>query len=195
MPRERRVLILGCGALAREIRHVTDRHPSVDLACLPANLHNRPQLIPDAVDERIMAEKNHYDEIFIAYGDCGTGGLLDDVLERHGVERIPGAHCYEFFTGSDRFTEISDNDPHTFYLTDFLVRNFERIVWKGLALDRHPELLEIYFGNYHRLLYISQFPAPELIVAAERAAKRLGLAFEHVEVGLGTLESAIQEKL
>src|SRR5258705_640739 len=142
-----RVLIIGCGALARELVAVIDQAglANVDLTCLPATLHNRPGGIPAAVRDKIRAARPRYERIFIAYADCGTGGLLDAVLTDEGVERLPGAHCYEFYTGSPAFAAITDDDPATFFLTDFLARNFDRLVIAGLGLDRHPELLPLYF--------------------------------------------------
>ena len=157
-PDPSRVLVIGCGALARELVAVIDQAglANVDLTCLPATLHNRPGGIPAAVRARIRAARPRYERIFIAYADCGTGGLLDLALADEGVERLPGAHCYEFYSGSDAFAAMSEEDPATFYLTDFLARNFDRLVIRGLGLDRHPELLPAYFGNYHRLVYLAQ---------------------------------------
>jgi hypothetical protein len=164
----------------------------MDLTCLPASLHNRPDRIPDAVRGRIRrARADGYDRIFVAYADCGTGGLLDVVLEAEGVERLEGAHCYEVYAGRAAFAELSEEEPGTFYLTDFLVRNFDRLVIRGLGLDRHPELLSVYFGNYRRLVYLAQTDDPVLALAAARGADRLGLAFEHRFVGLGELKPAI----
>jgi len=130
----------------------------------------------------------------VAYADCGTGGLLDRMLERDfaGVERIPGAHCYEFYAGAAAFAALQEEEVGTFYLTDFLARNFERIVWRGLGLDEHPELLEMYFGNYRRLVYLAQTQDPELVERARAAADRLGLDFERRETGLGDLAAAIR---
>lgn len=182
-----RVLVLACGALARELAIVSeqDGFDHLDLQYLPAGLHNTPRQIPVAVETRLVAAKGQYDEVFVGYGDCGTGGQLDAVLERHGVQRLPGSHCYEFFTGSTTFAELHDAEPTTFYLTDFLVRQFDRLVWRGLGLDRWPQLLGDYFGNYTRLVYLSQFPTPRLLAEAERAADQLGLRFEHLPVGTG----------
>lgn len=188
-----RVLVLACGALARELAIVSKQagFDHLDLQYLPSGLHNTPQRIPAAVEERLIAARGHYDEIFVGYGDCGTGGQLDAVLDRYGVQRLPGSHCYEFFTGSDAFAELHDAEPTTFYLTDFLVRQFDRLVWRGLGLDRWPQLLGDYFGNYTRLVYLSQFPTPRLIAEAEEAACRLGLRFEHLPVGTGDVEPVL----
>ena len=187
-------LVIGCGALARELVELTRRAglPAMDLTCLPASLHNRPELIPAAIQARIRrARRNGYDRIFVAYADCGTGGLLDRVLDEEGVARLGGAHCYEVYAGRAAFAALHEADPGTFYLTDYLVRNFDRLVIRGLGLDRHPELLPIYFGNYHRLVYLAQADDAELTAAADAAADRLGLAFERRLVGLGELASSL----
>ena len=186
-------LVIACGALARELVELTRRpgFEAIELTCLPAHLHNRPDRIPAAVARKIRAARPFYEHIFVAYADCGTGGLLDRVLEAEGVERLAGAHCYEFFAGRADFARVMDEDPATFFLTDFLTRNFDRLVIRGLGLDRHPELLPVYFGNYHRLVYLAQGDDPTLIEAARRAADRLGLAFEHRHTGFGELRTAI----
>ena len=190
----RRVLVVGCGALGRELVTLTRDLPGVDLTCLPADLHNRPERIPAAVAGRLRARGGDYDRVFVAYADCGTGGLLDRLLatEFDGVERIPGAHCYEFFAGAAAFARLHDEEPGTFYLTDFLARNFERIVWRGLGLDGHPELLPVYFGNYRRLVYLAQTEDEELVARARTAAAKLGLRFEHRFAGLGDLATAVR---
>jgi hypothetical protein len=187
------VLVIGCGALARELVELTRRpgFEQVDLTCLPATLHNRPGGIPAAVRRKIRAARPTYATIFIAYADCGTGGLLDRVLEEEGVERLAGAHCYEFYAGRAAFAQITDDDPATFFLTDFLARNFDRLVIRGLGIDRHPELLPVYFGNYHRLIYLAQSDDPALLATARRAAGRLGLTFEQRSTGLGELATTI----
>ena len=188
-----RVLIVGCGALGRELVTLTRGLPGVDVTCLPAGLHNRPERIPDAVADRIRARGDGYERVFVAYADCGTGGRLDRLLatEFAGVERIPGAHCYEFYAGAAAFADLADAEPGTFYLTDFLARQFERLIVAGLGLDRHPELLPLYFGNYRRLVYLAQTDDPELVARARAAADRLGLAFELRRTGLGELATAI----
>lgn len=192
--RDRRPLVIGCGALARELVELTRRAglPAMDLTCLPASLHNRPERIPGAVATRIRrARADGYDRIFVAYADCGTGGLLDRVLEEEGVARLEGAHCYEIYAGRAAFAALADEEPGTFYLTDFLVRNFERLVVRGLGLDRHPELLPLYFGNYRRLLYLAQTDDPHLDALAEAAADRLALAYDRRSTGLRELAPAI----
>jgi hypothetical protein len=189
-----RPLVIGCGALARELVALTRRagFPEVDLTCLPATLHNRPDRIPGAVRARIRrARAEGRDQLFVAYADCGTGGLLDRVLEEEGVARLEGAHCYEVYAGRAAFAELAEEEPGTFYLTDFLARNFDRLVVRGLGLDRHPELLPLYFGNYTRVLYLAQTDDPALTAAGRRGARRLGLRFERRLTGYGELGPAI----
>jgi hypothetical protein len=187
------ILIIGCGALARELESVVraNQFDHVTVDYLPARLHNTPDRIPPLVDERIAAAKGRYQSIFVAYGDCGTGGLLDGVLARHGVDRLPGAHCYEFFSGGALFHQLHEEEPGTFYLTDYLTRHFDRLVWRGLGLDRHPSLREVYFANYRRLVYLSQSRDESLVTEASQAAEMLGLSFEHRHVGLGLLEGSV----
>ncbi len=187
-------LVIACGALAHEIvalRRLND-WPHLDVQCLPAELHNRPEKIPAAVREKIQANRVRYTQIFVAYADCGTGGLLDAVLQQEGVERIPGAHCYEFFAGSQAFAELADAEPGSFYLTDFLLRHFDRLIIKGLGLDRHPELMPMYFGNYRRVVYLAQLEQPGLREAGQRAADRLGLAYEYRVTGYGELQGSLR---
>lgn len=187
------VLVIACGALAREIIDITRLNgwDHIQLECLPAHLHNRPELIPAAVVERLDRAAGRFDRVLVGYADCGTGGLLDRVLEERGVERLPGAHCYEFFATSPVFAGLHDAEPGTFYLTDYLCRHFDRLVWSHLGLDRHPELRTEYFRNYHRLVYLSQTEDPDLLDRARRAADRLELAFEHRHVGYGDLVPAL----
>ena len=161
------------------------------MQCLPAKLHNTPQKIPAAVRAKIREERAHFERMLVLYGDCGTGGALDEMLAEEGVERIAGAHCYEFFATTPLFTEMADAEPASFYLTDVLVRHFDRLVWKGLGIDRHPELLPLYFGNYRKLIYLAQTDAPELRTKATKAAERLGLAYEYRFTGYGDLRPAV----
>jgi hypothetical protein len=187
------LLIIACGALAHEIVALkrANAWEQLDVRCLPADLHNRPERIPAAVRALIRESRCNYRSIFVAYADCGTGGLLDAVLAEEGVERIPGAHCYEFFATSPVFAALAEAEIGTFYLTDFLLRHFERLVIKGLGLDKHPELLPAYFGNYRKLVYLAQRPSAEAIEAARAASVRLGLSFESRATGYGTLETAL----
>lgn len=186
-------LIIACGALARELTAVIAANgwQHVQVQCLPADLHNRPEKIPDAVRDKIRAARVCFGRILVAYADCGTGGLLDRVLEEEGVERLPGAHCYEFYAGTPAFAALADAEPGSFYLTDFLVRHFERLVIRELGIERHPELAPQYFGNYRRLVYLAQIEDAQLLELARKAAARLGLAFEYRFTGYGDLERAV----
>jgi hypothetical protein len=165
----------------------------LDVRCLPAELHNRPERIAPAVRAEIQAQRERYAQIFVAYADCGSGGQLDAVLQEHGVERLPGAHCYEFFAGASVFAALADAEPGTFYLTDFLLKNFERFVVRALGLDRHPELKSEYFRNYHRLMYLAQAEKPGSVERARAAASYLGLAFEYRFTGYGELGTRLRK--
>jgi Protein of unknown function (DUF1638) len=188
------IAVIACGALAREIVALkrVNGWSALHVECLPPELHNRPERIPGAVQAAIRSARERFSKVFVAYADCGTGGLLDAVLQAEGVERIPGAHCYEFFATAPVFQELSESEPGTFYLTDFLVRHFDRLVMVGLGLDRHPELMSEYFRNYRRLVYLVQVPDADLSATARDAAKRLGLAYEERQTGYGTLAVALQ---
>jgi hypothetical protein len=167
----------------------------VEFQCLPAELHNRPEKIPAAVLEMIAARRDDYARLFVAYADCGTGGLLDQALQGTGVERIPGAHCYEFFAGSKEFHALAGEEPGSFYLTDFLVRHFERLVVRGLGLDRQPALLPVYFGNYRRVVYLAQTEDAALRSLAGRHAEFLGLDYLYRFCGDRPLSLALQPVL
>jgi hypothetical protein len=188
-----RTLIIACGALARELLKVVRVNglDQIDVECLPASYHNTPALIPDAVEERVRSAQGRYNHVFVGYADCGTGGRLDAVCTELGVERLPGAHCYEFFAGSEPFGEIQEAEIGTFYLTDYLVRHFDRIVIAGLGLDRYPQLLPDYFGHYTRLLYLSQTDDPTLVERGRLAAERLELRYEVRRTGYGELETSV----
>ena len=188
-PAPRKTLVIACGALAREIVAVKEANglDHLDVTCLPAIWHNRPEKIPEGVRRTIRANRAKYDEILCLYGDCGTGGLLDTVLAEEGVERIEGPHCYAFYAGDDVFDALAEEEPGTFYLTDYLVRHFDRLMIKGLGLDRYPQLLEVYFGQYVRVVYLAQTEDPALEVRAQSAARRLGLAYEKRATGLDGL--------
>jgi hypothetical protein len=186
-----RVLIIACGALAREILALRDTNgwDHLDLACLPAILHNRPERIAGAVEEAVVRHRRDYGTIFVAYADCGTGGGLARICERLGVEMIAGPHCYAFFDGVDRFE--ARGEATCFYLTDFLVRQFDAFVWRPLGLDRYPQLRDEYFGNYERLVYLAQTDQPGLDALAQEHAARLGLAYERRLTGYGDLAGAL----
>lgn len=194
-----KVLVVACGALAKELRHLISAleneggGPGIDLECLPAKLHNRPELIPEAVRDRVRAARGRYQTILVGYADCGTGGLLDKVCREEGVERLPGPHCYELYAGTEGFDHLQEEELGTLYLTDYLVRHFERLILEGLGILDHPELQDVYFKNYTRLVYLSQEHDPELDRLAEQAADRLGLRFEKVVTGYGGLVDALVE--
>ena len=188
-----RTLIVACGALARELLQVVEANglSHIDVECLPASFHNTPEVIPDAVATRVRAATGRYQRIFVGYGDCGTGGRLDVVCEELGVDRLPGDHCYEFLAGSEAFADLHAEELGTFFLTDYLVKHFDRLVVKAFWLDTHPEMLHAVFGNYRRLAYLSQIDDPDLLDRARVAADRLGLSFEHRPTGLSNLEAQV----
>ena len=183
-------LVIACGALAREMLAVAEQQGLANLAvtCLPAIWHNRPEKIPGGVRAKIQEAKGKYDRIFVAYGDCGTGGELDRVLAEEGVERIEGPHCYQFFAGTEAFAAMMEAEPGSFFLTDYLARHFERLMIEGLGLDKHPELRDDYFGNYRKLVYLAQTEDADLTKRAIAAAERIGLAFERRATGYGELQ-------
>lgn len=189
-----RILVVACGALAREIVALkkASHWPHVDVQCLPPELHNRPDRIPAAVETAIVAARERYARIFVAYADCGTGGLLDKMLAEQQVERLPGAHCYEFFATAPRFAALADEAPGTFYLTDFLVRHFERLFVEGLGLDRHPELAADYLRHYTRMVYLVQARDPGLVRQARVIAGRYGLDYLELHTGYGELATGLQ---
>ena len=186
-------LVVACGALASDLRAVLDEQGfsgAVEVRYLPAPLHNRPERIVPALREQ-LADVDRDRTVLVGYADCGTGGLLDMFLDEIEPEfataggaicRIPGDHCYEFFAGRERFAALHAEQPGTFYLTDFLAKHFDALVWQGLGLDEHPSLRDLYFGNYTRVVLLSQTDHPAVLAAGERAAERLGLAFEHAHV-------------
>jgi len=182
-------LLIACGALALEIAEMirANRWSHMAITCLPAHFHNTPERIPEAVREKIRAGRERYERILVVFGDCGTGGLLDAVLAEEGVERIDGPHCYQFYAGATDFAALMEAEPGTFFLTDYLARHFDRLIVAGLGLDRHPELRDIYFANYRKLVYLAQTEDRDLAVKAAAAARRLGLEFEHRYTGFGEL--------
>lgn len=196
------VNIIACGALANELvalKSLNDwQHFNVD--CVPAKYHSTPNLIPDAVREKITKFSQENDgEILIAYGDCGTGGELDRIIEDNQakgikISRLPGAHCYQFFAGQQEFEDLHEAEIGTFYLTDFLTQHFETYVWKMLGLDRKPELLDMYFGNYKKLVFLAQTENEDLTEKAKIGAERLGLTFERIFTGYGEMQTELENK-
>lgn len=191
------VLVIACGALAREINALKKINgwEHLHMQCIDARLHLRPALIPDRLRAKIRENKDRYEHIYVAYADCGTVGGIDKVIEDEGVERLPGAHCYQWFAGTKNFAAMSENEPGTFYLTDFLAHHFERLVIRPLKLDTHPELRDAFFGNYERVLFLSQTRDEGLLQSAKDAAAALGLAFEHLHCGYGELETGLSAQL
>lgn len=188
-----RILLIACGALAREILDLRAANgwTHLDLTCLPAKLHLYPEKITAAVEETVEKHRADYDGIFVVYADCGTGGLLAEKCRALGVEMVAGPHCYAFFEGNDRFAEHAETEIAAFYLTDFLVRQFDAFVWKPMGLDRHPELRDMLFGNYEKLVYQAQTEDPALDAKARDCALRLGLAYERRFTGYGDLKGAL----
>ncbi|MGB5871687.1 MAG: DUF1638 domain-containing protein [Albidovulum sp.] len=191
--RQGRVLLIACGALAREILDLKAANGwnHLDLTCLPAKLHLWPDKITDAVATAVEKHKDAYESIFVVYADCGTGGLLEAKCAELGVEMVAGPHCYSFFEGNENFAQ--NGEITTFYLTDFLVRQFDAFVWKPMGLDRHPELRDMYFGNYEKLVYQAQTNDPALDAKAKDCAARLGLVFERRSTGYGDLQTTLAE--
>ena len=192
-----RLLVIGCGALAEELSALkkANQWTAVDIKCLDAALHNRPERIADRLEVALAQQHAHYDNIFIAYADCGTGGAVDRVADQFNAQRLPGAHCYEFYATSPVFAALAEAEPGTFYLTDFLVRHFERLVIQEMKLDKHPELEEMMFGHYRKVVYLAQIEDSQLSVEAEWAAARLKLPLEVVTTGYGLLASKVEEQV
>lgn len=189
-----RILLIACGALAHEVIALKrlNSWDHLDLQCLPANLHLYPQKITDAVVAAVEKHKGTYASIFILYADCGTGGILHEKCKELGIEMLAGPHCYSFFEGNDSFAKASETEFTAFYLTDFLVRQFDAFVWKPMGLDKHPELRDMYFGNYTKLVYQAQTNDPAMDAKAADCAKRLGLAFERRFTGYGDLATELK---
>jgi len=184
------MVIITCGAIAKEVLLIAEQlgqKDTIEVVCVSAVLHNFPEKIPPAVEEKIIEAKAQQKEVFVAFADCGTGGLLDNVIEKYDVQRIPGAHCYQFFTGHDAFEILAEEELGTLYLTDFLARSFETFIIKGLGIDRNPELQDMYFGNYKRLVYLAQLKDNSLEEKAKQAAERLSLEYEYRYTGFGEL--------
>ena len=191
------VHIIACGALANELvaLKALNNWDHFEINCVPAKYHSTPALIPEAVKTKITnIQKNKpEDQILVAYGECGTMGMLDKVLDETGVKRLPGAHCYQFFAGQEEFNDLHEAEIGTFYLTDFLTQYFETYVWKMLGLDRKPELLEMYFGNYKKLIYLAQTENPELTAKGEECAKRLELEYERIFTAYGEMGTELED--
>lgn len=189
-----RILLIACGALAREILDLKDANnwTHLDLTCLPAKYHLYPEKITQAVHTSVAKHRNSYDDIFVVYADCGTGGLLQAVCDELGIQMIAGPHCYSFFEGNDAFAAKADAEFTSFYLTDFLVRQFDAFIMKPMGLDRHPELRDMYFGNYEKLIYQAQTDDPALTAKAKICADTLGLKFERRFTGYGDLDTALR---
>ncbi|WP_425070499.1 DUF1638 domain-containing protein [Sagittula sp. S175] len=187
-----RVLLIACGALAREILALIRMNgwTHMDLTCLPAILHNHPEKITDAVRTAVAEHRGDYARVAVVYADCGTGGLLEQACADMGVEMVAGPHCYAFFEGLDSFA--ARDEITAFYLTDFLARQFDAFVWKPLGLDRHPQLLAMYFGHYEKLVYLAQTDDPALTAKAQDCAARMGLAFERRFTGYGELAETLE---
>ncbi len=184
-----RVLLIACGALAHEILAIkaANNWTHLDLQCLPANLHLYPDKITDAVADMVTARRHAYAATYVLYADCGTGGQLQQKCKELGVQMIEGPHCYSFFEGNDTFAQLSETEFTAFYLTDFLVRQFDAFVWRPMGLDRHPELRDMYFGNYTKLVYQAQTNDPALDAKAQDCARRLKLTYERRFTGYGDL--------
>ncbi|NHB77104.1 DUF1638 domain-containing protein [Rhodobacter calidifons] len=192
--REGSVLLIACGALAHEILALkaTNGWSHLDLQCLPAKLHLWPDRIIPAVEAAVEKARGQYETIFVVYADCGTGGLLKAACDRLGVEMVEGPHCYAFFEGNAAFAARAETEFDAFYLTDFLVRQFDAFVWKPMGLDRHPELRDMYFGNYRKLVYLAQLDDPALDAKAADCARRLGLDYERRLTGYGDLSTTLE---
>jgi hypothetical protein len=188
-----RILLIACGALAHEIvaLKAANGWSHMDLQCLPAKLHLWPDKIIPAVEDAVAAARGTYETVFVVYADCGTGGLLKAACQRLGVEMVEGPHCYAFFEGNAAFAAKAEEEFTAFYLTDFLVRQFDAFVWKPMGLDRHPELRDMYFGNYTKLVYQAQKDDPALDAKAKDCARRLGLSYERRFTGYGDLAVAL----
>ena len=189
------MVVIACGALANEIVQLQklNNWSFFELECIPAQIHNQPEQIPERVKAKIQVARAKGREVFVAFADCGTGGLLDKVLAEFEVERLPGAHCYEFYASSAVFEALCEEELGSFYLTDFLARHFDRLVLQGLGLNKHPELKKVYFAHYKRLVYLAQTINPDLQSRAQKAAQQLGLEFHTRYTGYGNLARSLSQ--
>ena len=190
-----KILVIACGALANEITVLIrmNNWNHLQLRYLPAKLHNEPHKIPQNIRKNIINAQNKFSQIFVGYADCGTGGQLDTLLDEFGVQRLPGAHCYEFFSSTQKFSKLIEKEPGSFFLTDFLVKSFEKLIWQGLKINSHPELLKIYFGNYKRLVYLAQTDSKDLQTQAKEIAKKLRLNYFYRFTGYGALTPTLSD--
>ncbi len=189
------LMLIACGALARELLAITAQFPAgaIQLTCLPASWHNRPEKIVPGVKRKVNAARRSGFDVAVVYGDCGTGGQLDAYLEAENITRIAGPHCYEMYLGAEAFEDEMETALGTFFLTDYMVRHFERIIMQGMGLRAHPELRDLYFGNYTRVLYIAQTKSADLEKKARAAASTLGLDYEYRFAGYGDFTGFIEQ--
>ena len=190
-----KILVIACGALAKEITELIrmNNWTHLQLRYLPAKLHNEPHNITQNIRKNLINAQSKFSQIFIGYADCGTGGKIDNLLEEFGVQRLPGAHCYEFFSSNQTFSKMLEEEPGSFFLTDFLVKSFEKLIWQGLKINNHPELLNIYFRHYKRLVYLAQTESQSLQTQAQEIAQRLGLNYLYRFTGYGALTPALSD--
>jgi len=194
-PIEAKILIIACGALAREVLDIIkiNNFNHLAITCLPAILHNRPDEIPERLREKIKKHKANYHNIYIAYADCGAGGRIEKVCAEEGVTMMAGPHCYAFYAGQDEFTKLAEEELGSFYLTDYLARHFDTLIMEGFGLNKYPEMRDMMFGNYTRLVYMTQADDPNLEIKAKAAAKKLKLNYTKIKTGYGELASFIKD--